>query len=249
MKQGMIWIAAAIAVITGVASAGAQSVAKVKEIEGSLSLMRVGSQEWREAKPNMPLKVGDQLYTREESFGVIEYANGTVLRMDEKTKIVITAANDKGTKTANNVGDVWVNMRKLVTKGKEFELSSPTATAAIRGTVFQMSCGQDSSTDVAVYTGKVAVGPSDQLKQNLQQEKKSKQMEEPTEVPGPEEIPGPFEVSLEEWHTIVANQKITVHKDGKFAQEPFTTEVAEKDAFVKKNLELDKKLEGDGKKE
>jgi hypothetical protein len=246
MKQCMVPIAAAVMIVAGATLAGAQGIAKVKEIEGSLSLMRGGATEWREAKPNMPLKIGDQLYTREESFGVIEYANGAILRMDEKTKIVIAAADDKGTKTANNVGEVWVNMRKLVTKGSEFELSSPTATAAIRGTVFQMSCGQDSSTDVAVYTGKVAVGPSDQLKQNLQQEKKS-HMDEPTEVPGPEEIPGPFEVSLEEWHTIVANQKISVRKDGKFATEKFAPEEAQKDAFVKKNLEMDKKMEAETK--
>jgi hypothetical protein len=235
----------AVAMVTaGMSAAQPAGVAKVKEIEGSLSLLRTGAAEWREAKPNMPLKVGDQLWTREESFAVIEYATGAVARLDEKTKIVLTAASDKSVKSSNNVGSVWVNMQKLVSKGTEFELSSPTATAAIRGTVFQMSCGQDSTTDVAVYTGKVAVGPSDSLKKEQNLQKKAKQLEEPTEVSGPEEIPGPFEVSLEEWRTIVANQKISIRKDGKFEQSAFKTDEAARNAFVKKNLEMDKKLDG-----
>jgi hypothetical protein len=228
--------------------AGAQSVAKVKEVEGSLSVLRAGNEQWREARPNMPLKVGDQLATRAESFGVIEYATGVVLRLDENTKVVLTAADEKGAKTMASAGNVWVNMRKLVSQGNEFELSSPTATAAIRGTVFQMTAAQDSSTDVAVYTGKVAVGPTDQLKKTLKQQ--AKPGEEPTEVNGPEEVPGPYEVSLEEWRMIVANQKISVRKDGRFAQTQFDPQQAQQDAFVKKNLELDKKIEqeNDGKK-
>lgn len=235
----------AAAVCSIVFSAGAESVAKITSIEGTASVLRKSAADWRNAKPGTPLEVGDQVYTREESFAEIRYAAGAVLRMDEKTKVTIEASSEKTVKTKSAIGSVWVNMQKLISTGKSFEVSTPTAVAAIRGTVFDMSYTPDSASYVAVFEGRVAVGPSDSLKKKLEQEKMEKpkpKIEEPVEVPGPEEIPGPYEVSLEQWRTIVAGQKISVRKDGKFAQEKIDMTAVEKEKFVKKNLEMDKEL-------
>ena len=224
-------------------SVRAESVAKLTSIEGVVQVMKKGAQDWRSAKPGMPLEVGDQLYTREESFAEIKYSIGTVLRMDEKTKITIDSSTEKTVKTKSAIGSVWVNMKKLISKGRQFEVSTPTAVAAIRGTVFDMSCVPDSASYVAVFEGKVAVGPTDELKKKIEQEKKKAvKTEEPVEVPGPEEIPGPYQVSLEQWRAIVAGQKISVRNDGKFAQEKMDMEAVAKEKFVAKNQELDKAL-------
>ena len=223
-------------------SVHADVVARITRLEGTVSIMRSGSAEWRAAKPSMPLEVGDQVYTREESFAEIRYSIGTVMRMDEKTKITIAASSEKSIQTRNGLGDVWVNMKKLLTKGKEFEVTTPTAVAAIRGTVFQMASEADSTASVSVYNGKVAVGPSDELKKKIEQAKTGTHAEQPVEVPGPEEIPGPFEVPLEQWRDIVAGQKISIRTDGKFAQEKFDMKAAAEEKFAKKNLEMDKEL-------
>lgn len=223
-------------------SVQADIVARITRLEGAVSILRNGSTEWRSAKPSTPLEAGDQVYTHEESFAELQYSIGTVLRMDEKTKITIAASSEQAIKTRNGLGDVWVNMKKLLSKGKEFEVSTPTAVAAIRGTVFQMSSKADSTASVSVYNGKVAVGPSDELKKKIEQAKPVKHVEQPVEVPGPEEIPGPFEVPLEQWRDIVAGQKISVRVDGKFAQEKFDMKAAAEEKFVKKNMDLDKEL-------
>ena len=163
---------------------------------------------------------------------------------------VLESADEKTVKTHNTLGNVWVNMQKISRK-RSFEMSSPTAVAAIRGTVFQMQTESDSSTQVRVFDGKVDVGPSAALKKRLDADKPEEtppQPGDPNEVPGPQEIPGPYEVSLEQWHAIVAGQMISVRSDGKFASEDFDVDEAADDAFVKKNLELDEKLraEDDG---
>ena len=233
----------ATALCTMVSLVNAQSVAKITTFEGVVQVMKKGAADWRAAKPGTALEVGDQVYAHEESFAEIRYSIGTVLRMDEKTKITIEASSSGTVKTKSPLGNVWVNMRKLVVTGKEFQMSTPTAVAAIRGTVFDMSCVPDSASYVAVFEGKVAVGPSDDLKKKLELEKKKTvKTEKPVEVPGPEEIPGPYEVSLEQWRTIVAGQKIAVRTDGKFAQEKMDMQAAEKEKFIKKNLALDKEL-------
>jgi hypothetical protein len=235
------------AVLTGVAfvavAASAESVAKISIVEGEASVLRAGAEEWRPARPNMPVSAGDQLYTRKESFMEIQYTMGTVLRMNENTKIVMQMANADTARTQNTIGNVWVNMKKLTKQGKSFDVSSPTAVASIRGTIFQMDALPDSATYVAVFDGKVAVGPSDSLKKKIEATKPPKQAGAITEVPGPEEVPGPYEVSLEAWKTIIAGQRITVRNDGKFSQEKFDMKKAgATDAFVKKNQELDKKM-------
>jgi hypothetical protein len=192
----------------------------------------------------MPLGEGDAVYSRKESFAEIVYSSGAILRMDEDTKIIIKKVTGKKSTTATPLGNVWANMRKLVVSKKEFDLESPTATAAIRGTVFQMNTDRDSSTDVSVYEGKVAVGPS-----------KKREVKKPAgpkgrhEVPGPHEIPGPYEVSLQQWRTIVAGQMISVNKEGKYSEKKIDMKKAKEDDFVKKNLELDKEVEKESEKE
>ena len=220
--------------------ASAAPVATISRIEGNGSVLRKGSTDWRPARPSMPLEIGDQIYTREESFVELRYQNGAVVRMDEKSKITIEYCADGTIKSRSSIGAVWVNMKKLTTATKSFEVSSPTATAAIRGTIFELSSAKDSSTSVAVYDGKVAVGPTDDLKNKIKQEKKEAKVEEPQEVGGPEEIPGPYEVPLETWQTIVAGQQISIKSDGKFAKEPIDTATA--NAFTRKNERLDKEI-------
>lgn len=241
MKRAAMSVAAVLCMIAR--TVGAESVAKITTLEGTVQVMKKSATDWRGAKPGMALDVGDQVYTQEESFAEIRYSIGTVLRMDEKTKISIEASSEKTIKTKSPIGNVWVNMRKLIATGREFEVSTPTAVAAIRGTVFDMSSVPDSASYVAVFQGKVAVGPSDDLKKKLDQQKKAAtKVEKPVEVPGPEEIPGPYEVPLEQWRTIVAGQKIAVRPDGKFAQQKMDMQATEKEKFVKRNLAMDKEL-------
>jgi uncharacterized protein YaiE (UPF0345 family) len=223
-------------------SVQAAAVARITRIEGTIQIQRKGTTQWRVAKPAVPLNVGDKLFTAEESFAEIRYTIGTVLRMDEKTKIQLESSSDKTLKTRNSLGDVWVNMKKLVTKGKEFQVSTPTAVAAIRGTVFRLSNDSSSSVEVSVYDGKVGVGLADSLKKQLNKTKSPSKSMQPTEVNGPEEVPGPYEVTLEQWRDIVAGQQISVHADGKFAQQSFDMDKSAEENFVKKNLELDKEL-------
>ncbi len=232
----------AFIILMGLASTliHADIIARITRIEGAASILKVGSAEWRDAKPSMPLSAGDQVYTREESFAEIRYAVGTIVRMDEKTKITLEASSEKIVKTRSGVGDIWVNMKKLMSRGGEFRISTPTAVAAIRGTVFRMSSDADSTSMVSVYDGTVAVGLSDELARRLAPARSAQPFEKPTEVPGPEEIPGPFEVSLDQWREITAGQEIAIRRDGKFKQEKFDPIAAARQKFVKMNLELDK---------
>jgi hypothetical protein len=190
----------------------------------------------------MPLRPGDQIHAARESFVEIRYAGGAIVRLDENTKIEIEAVDKNGSRTKHALGGVWVNMRKLVGSQQKFELSSPTAIASIRGTRFQMTTTKDSSTDVAVFAGAVAVGPNDNDKADAARTRP--EAGAPAEVPGPSEVPGPYEVTLTQWKTIVAGQRIRVRGDGAYARESFDpVQEAKRSSFVARNRALDAALE------
>jgi len=245
LKKRSLFLFAAIMLAGFSSIRGAQKVAKVSVIEGKARILRDSAENWRDARPGMPLLIGDEIYSEEESFVEIRYEIGTIVRLNENTKIILEHADAESIRTKHSLGNIWVNMKKLTKREKKFDMASPTAIASIRGTAYHMTTRADSSTDVEVFDGKVAVGPSKKLQQKIQQQKQTSppgEPGEPVEVPGPEEVPGPYEVSLDQWMSIVAGQRITVRADGKFSKEKFELKKALGDLFIQKNQELDKKL-------
>lgn len=218
-----------------------ESAARISLMEGHADILRNGAKVWITAKPEMTLQTGDQIYSGKESFVELIYKNGEIARLDENSKLIIEESTPEKVSSTTMLGTVWVNMKKLTSTRRNFQLSSPTAIAAIRGTIFQMTAGTDSLTEVRVYNGKVAVGPTENLKSRIELEKKEGRIKEPQEAPGPHEIPGSYEVPLEQWRLIIAGQRISVRPDGNFSTEQFDSLKTEP-FFIKKNIELDKQL-------
>jgi hypothetical protein len=224
----------------------AKPLARISICQGSVSMLREGADDWRAVRPNMPLRRGDKIYTREESFVEIEYASGALLRMDEQTRVTITHLEEHDVKSESAIGNIWVNLKKIAKTKNEFEVASPTAVASIRGTVFQLATDEDSTTDVRVYNGKVAVGPSAGLKKRMDSTKKDAGVKEPVEVPGPSQVPPPHEVSLSAWMTIVAGQQISVDRHGNYATAKFDEDrLRAQDGFVARNKKLDAQRENE----
>lgn len=220
----------------------AESAARITHIEGRAFLIKNGSSTARPARLNMPLQVGDRLSTDPESLVEITYLHGAIMRLGELSNCSIQKAEKSSVSTSVPRGNVWVNMKKLSSVGRDFDVTTPTAVAAIRGTIFQMQALPDSSADVAVFDGKVAVGLSEDGRDRVKKTGKNS-YGAPHEVPGPEEVPGPYEVTLEQWKTIVAGQRIRVRADGKFATESFDLQ-KQLDAFIEKNRAFDAQIKG-----
>jgi hypothetical protein len=137
----------------------------------------------------------------------------SVVRMKENSRLTIEAFRDnvkqKGrTRIGFPLGTVWAKIKKFKDAVSRFDLELPTAVAGVHGTVYQAGVAADTSAEVKVYDGEVAVKnrrPSD-----------DGSVEGAAEVPGPEELKGPREVSAEQWIEILrAMQRIAIDKDGK----------------------------------
>jgi hypothetical protein len=164
----------------------------------------------------------------------------SVVRMKENTRLTIEAFRDnagqKGsTKVGFALGTVWAKVRKFRDAVSRFQLELPTAIAGVHGTVYETDVYEDSSAEVKVFNGEVAV-----KKRNAP---KNGAVAGPDEVPGPDEVGGPEEVSVEQWTKIVqAMQKLTIDPKGVPSQ-PETFAQDSKDTWEKWNEERDEQIE------
>lgn len=185
--------------------------------EGDVAIRRLHDTRWIAARFKMDIFKGDQLRTVAESRCEIKLADGSIIRIGENSMFDFGESNlskySRQVDASLKKGKIWANVTKSFAANNKFEVKSPTAVCAIRGTIYRMDT--DSTTRVGVYEGKVDVGPTNDLRQQLQQNFRPGA---PQQVPGPTQIPGPFQVSLEQWVQLVQGYQLEVRANGRYAK-------------------------------
>jgi hypothetical protein len=239
MKHTILFTMTLLAVAAAAAAGPAGTVEKV--MGTAADVYPAGGKGWKPAHSGLKIFAKDNCRTGAGSSMEIRWKNGGTLRIGEKTWLTVSERPDTSDISQARVlsGRVWAAMKKLSGSGRKFSIESPTAVAGIRGTVFRMDVDSGTGTDVAVYEGKVAVGPGADLQKAEAQIDTSARKE----VKGPSEVEGPKEVTLREWLTIVAGQQIRVERSGTFRTWQFDRNKDSSDAWVKYNLERDAAME------
>jgi len=220
-------------------------VGKISFPLGNVLLLPKGKTRYQKAYLNMPVHNGDKIETKKTARCEITFKDKSVVRIDEQTIYTIEKAEigveKKEVSSFLFFGKLWANVKKLIAGKDSWKLKSPSAVVAVRGTVYRMNAGQDSSSQVLVYEGNVAVSPASQ---GAGQQGKAKSPGTPVQVQGPQQVQGPKEVSKEQWLEIVkAQQQIVIKPDGSYAKSDFSMEDDAKLDWVKWNMERDKVLE------
>ncbi|HEX2959190.1 MAG TPA: FecR domain-containing protein [Chitinispirillaceae bacterium] len=134
----------------------------VTYLEGSSFLKRSGNDNAVPLAVNTALFPGDRIETSSNGRVEILVNRESVVRMKENSILELDSLRNiskgKG-KTRFNFpfGSVWTKVKKFKDSFSRFELELPTAVAGVHGTVYQTSVQKDSSSDVAVFEGEVAV--------------------------------------------------------------------------------------------
>ncbi len=200
------------------------------------------SDEWNDAEMGQKVYESDKIRTAKESRCEVTLTDNSLVRIGEESEFVFTSVaiqeNSSKSKSELLKGKIWLNINPITNKKSGFQVKTPTAVCAVRGTIFRID--SDQSTTCSVYQGAVDVGPNSYWNPvaNVPQTHSLK----PVEVPGPYEIPPPFEVTLEEWVRIVQGFQVTVRADGKFAKSKIDEEVDEALDWVKWNQERDESI-------
>jgi hypothetical protein len=132
--------------------------AKIKTVAGSVQLKRAGQSRYEQLKPGMQIRVGDEIVTRQGSV-VIELADGSIISLDEQSNLIFNRLSHFGktgmvdTQLRLNKGSLTTDIPPLV-KGSRYEIKTPSAVAAVRGTEFRLR-SDDQGTRVEVLQGVV----------------------------------------------------------------------------------------------
>ncbi|MBK7973849.1 MAG: tetratricopeptide repeat protein [Deltaproteobacteria bacterium] len=151
--------------VTPLTGAHATTGGKLLSISGTVSVHRAGGTTDAGA-PFLDLAVGDRVETGERSRAAILLADETQIKLNSLSSLTVTAvaangglataaaaSGASGTELSLGQGEAWV--RRKSPGG--FELKTPTASAAIRGTEFDVAQSGDGETRVAVLEGVVSL--------------------------------------------------------------------------------------------
>ncbi len=217
----------------------AASQGVVTYVEGKAVVVPKSDSLKRALLSNTIVYPGDVIRTLANGKAEIIINRETVVRMRENTTLIIDNIRDPGADKGKStigftIGSLWTKMKKFKDKVARFELELPTAIAGVHGTVYETTVNKDTSSEVKVFDGEVAVSsnpkPSGAAASGI------------TEIGGPEEVAGPHEVSMEQWVRIVGEmQRMTIDKKGV----PRPVETFDKnphDAWEQWNEERDRRI-------
>lgn len=198
----------------------AQEGPKVSYVVGSGSVSR-GSQKIP-LGVNLQCRLGDTLTTAKASRVELRYADNTLVRLEENSRLVLALRGKSTPEPALQAGRLWANVKKIGQGGTGFGVRTPTAVAAVRGTVFGVG-STDSSSKVRLYEGGVDVG--------------SIRADSALRAKG--EVSGPREVSLADWVRLLRGEEVTFRRNGTWSRSKFDPKADLADPWVRWNAQRD----------
>lgn len=137
-------------------------LASVKSATGSVQVKRAGDDAFHPLIVGDVVKAGDELQTGSNGRGEFAWADGTRWKLEPNTDLKIErAAVNSWRKTEQtqfhlDAGKVFVRVVKSLAPGSSFQIETPSAVAAVRGTVWSIEFA-NGQTRVGVYKGFVEV--------------------------------------------------------------------------------------------
>lgn len=132
--------------------------ARVKSLEGMAQIKKARSSRYETLKKDMLIQVGDEIATRDGSV-VIEFADNSTIRLEPSSTLFFNKLSHFGktgmvdTRLRLKSGSLTTDIPPLV-KGSRYEIKTPSAVAAVRGTEFRLHSSEN-ETRLEVLEGTV----------------------------------------------------------------------------------------------
>jgi len=211
----------------------------VTSISGTLEVLPYETEKWVEAKKGMFLYEGDQLKTGSNSQAAITFANGIELKINESSTFAIQITEEKEMKNAIDllIGEIF---SKIMIEGVKFEMHTPVAVAAVRGTEFNTNVKKSGLTTILVYKGIVEVW-NELGSVTLTEAKKT--VVQPNQAPQPpEQVELELEPDWQEEVKIKGRLNIELESSPQVAGLPFWLTIEALDGNGDRNLDVEDKI-------
>ncbi len=136
--------------------------ARASSVSGQVMLLSGRDSSKRPLTVGTLVRVGDELISHSGS-ATIELADGSVVRLSPNSRLAFNRLTRYGksgmvdTRLRLNEGELETQVRPFVEDGSRFEIETPSAVAAVRGTMFTLKTSS-TGTDLRVTDGRVAFG-------------------------------------------------------------------------------------------
>lgn len=132
----------------------------VTVLDGSVLVSHAGGQFALIADGDVVAR-GDTVRTAADSHGVLTFFDGTTVELEPETEITIddlqaSTSGDKIVAISQAIGRTWHVVTHLVSGDSHYEIKTPTATAIVRGTAFQVAVAADGTTSAETTEGDVS---------------------------------------------------------------------------------------------
>ncbi len=148
-----------------------QRVAAVRDVEGQVVVRARGQDNFEPIAGKDRVFAGDIVKTSADGQLTLEWLDGTRMVIGPDTlltvlKCQINKSNDTEISLFKlDAGSIWIRIMKVLSQKSKFEITTPTATAGVRGTIFAVHVALDGETKVSVLEGQVAVTGGGQSQQ------------------------------------------------------------------------------------
>ena len=125
----------------------------VLEIENTLEVRRSGAAVWDPGRTNQILLPGDRLRTGERSRAVLRLSNLTLIRIGELSVLEVPEPEPTERIGLNIFKGIFYFFHR--DKPGDFQIRTPTVSATVRGTEFNVEVAEDNKTVLALLDGEV----------------------------------------------------------------------------------------------
>lgn len=139
-----------------------QLLAAVDVLHGTVEVRSGNTNPFHTLHQGEFIRTGDTIRSGDDGTAELRWIDGTRLRVQPNTEITIRRCSMNLKKRSQNSefnllkGKVFVRIPQKLSESSLFSITTPTATATVRGTVFSVSA-DDVQTKVAVWKGRVEV--------------------------------------------------------------------------------------------
>lgn len=134
-----------------------QSAARIERIDGQVGINNslVGEPEssWIQATPNMPVSVGDRIYTRNNSRAAIAFTGRNFARLNDGSALDVISLSDRRTQLALRDGSALFDVGYLQ-PGDLFEVATPYGAVDLNQPgLYEVGINNDGSSWISVLSG------------------------------------------------------------------------------------------------
>lgn len=141
----------------------AENQARLGVVTGDVGLLSQGAPEWIEAKEGLPLEIGDRLRTGVEGRVEMLVSEVALWALEPESEVLAERMDEDHGRFQLSSGTLLgtVNSTKAAGRAQLWEIYTPVAGVAIRGTQFALHFSRAIGARLGVYEGEVEVQPAE----------------------------------------------------------------------------------------